>query len=122
MGNELTHHRRAKYQRSFTEVMETYESMKYRSAIQAVDDSKEGRTSTNPAKPSVSDFICDVENAILFVVKTQEMLTKIINTYIMGDEELTKSKQHQLEQRIGKIFSARGIWPSALYFRSIRRG
>lgn len=119
---ETTHNRRARNQKAFNEVLEEYESMKYCSSINAIDTSNECRATSNPAKPTRSDFVCDVENAILSVVKKRELLEKIINTYIMGNEELTKSRKHNLEQRIGMIFTARKIWPVYQYFSTKRKG
>lgn len=118
---ESTHVRRAKNKRAFEDVLEAYESMKYRSSISAMDDSKETRTAVNPAKPSNSDFVCDVENTILSIVKTKELLTKIINAYIMGSEELSKSRSNSYEQRIGHLFIIRSIWPINRYFIAVRR-
>lgn len=120
---QTTYNRRAKYQQAFNEVLEGYENTKYRSEISAMGGIQEGgRTTSNPARPTQSDFVCDVENAILFVVKKTELLKKIIDTYIMGEEGvLTKSRQHHFEQRIGKIFEARNIWPINKYFLTIRK-
>jgi hypothetical protein len=118
-----TEARRQRNFKAFNETLEEYERLKYRSQLSAADafDNVSG-TSPNPARPSASDFICDVEKAIMFVVQDQIILAKVIATYIMGKELLRKSQKYNYEQRIGNIFRVRSIWPRRKYFTTQRKG
>jgi hypothetical protein len=119
-----TEARRQRNFKAFNETLEEYERLKYRSQLSAMDSEFDGPSNEtpNPAKPSASDFICDVEKAIMFVVQDQIVLEKCILTYIMGKELLRKSQKYNYEQRIGNIFRVRSIWPRRKYFTTRRKG
>ena len=108
--------------KAFSETMESYEQRKYRSMLSAQDAANDSHGTVNLARPSASDFVCDVEKAISSVVSDEAMLAKCIRTFLLGKEELSKNQQNYYEQRIGSKFIGRGIWPKGDYFNTIRRG
>jgi hypothetical protein len=109
--------------KAFNEVLEEYEKLKYNSRLisQNMEDERSGGIS-NPAQPSASDFVCDVENTITAIVHDYDMLVRIVNTFLKGKEELDKEQKNYYEQRIGLAFIKHDIWPTAKYFLSIRKG
>jgi hypothetical protein len=92
-----------------------------------------GKGTSNPATPSVSDFCCDVENAVhLGLVQyargdkqeAVKLLTIFLNTYIVEDEKrdsFDSKERRAIEQVIGRIFLQRRISPVRSYFLTIRR-
>jgi hypothetical protein len=109
--------------KAFNEVLEEYEKLKYKSKLIAQNMAEEHTGGTpNLARPSASDFVCDVEKAITSVAKDDAMIRKVVNTFLMGKEELDKEQQNYYEQSIGWTFIKRSIWPTAMYFRTVRNG
>jgi hypothetical protein len=109
--------------KAFNEVLEEYEKLKSDSKLIAQNMATEHNGgSPNPARPSASDFVCDVEKTMTTVVNDDAMLRKCVNTFLWGKNELTKSQQYYYEQRIGMAFVRRDIWPTAKYFLTIRNG
>ena len=118
-----TNQRRAKNKQAFNDVMTQYESATSKSLINAMDTAKDngfGGT-LNPAAPSVIDFICDVEKAIESIIENKKVLQNFFETYIMGNDSLSKSQKNRFEQRIGRIFITRNIWPVRKYFFALRK-
>jgi hypothetical protein len=108
---------------AFNEVLEEYEKLKYDSKLIAQNMATEHNGgSPNPARPSASDFVCDVEKTITAIVKDDAMIRKVVNTFLWGKEELDKGQQSYYEQQIGWAFRKRNIWPTASYFRTVRNG
>jgi hypothetical protein len=103
-----------------------YNSLRVRSSIRAAKNNfDEGRGTSNPARPNVIDFCCDVESAIKSVIKERNLLIKFqktyINDFITDTQELKQEERIDLEQRIGRLLLVRGISPVARYFTSIRK-
>ena len=113
---EKNRERRAKNKKAFYQTIEVYALFKTKSL--SVKDLFSNSTTPNPAKPSPTDFICDVENQIKIVMKTKKELTDFMETYIMG---MGREGTTRIEQRIGQLFISREIWPIARYFKTIRR-
>lgn len=103
-----------------------YNMLRARSLIKAQKiNFDEGRATANPARPNVIDFICDVENAVKKVLKSDKsLLQRFNNTYIHDvstGTELNQVERTALEQRIGRLFIIRKISPVARYFTAIRQ-
>lgn len=103
-----------------------YHKLSRRSTVGAVNNNfEEGQATANPARPSSSDFFCDVERTIEEVITDKTMLKRFIITYIHGDvdstEALPKSVCQELQQRIGKLFRAYKISPVSEYFKTVRK-
>lgn len=118
-----THQRRAKNKKAFEEVLDYYEISKSKSLVNVMDTAKDnGLNGTiNPAAPSILDFICDVDQTIKIVIDNKNILQKFFETYIIGNDTLDKSEKNSFEQRIGRLFITRGIWPVRKYFFTIRK-
>jgi len=117
-----THARRAKYRQAFEDTMTAYETMRYCSPVSIMDTSKEVSGTINGATPTPLDFFCDVETQINTIIADKLIQTKLWNTYVFGgDNTLSKSQKNYYEQRIGKLFILRSIWPIAKYFRTIKK-
>ena len=113
--------RKEKSKKAFDETLEAYETMKHKSPMSIMDTTVETRGTNNPACPTPLDFICDVETQIELIVKDENLLTKLYNTYLFGgDNILSKSRQNYYEQRIGQLFIQRSIWPVSKYFKTLR--
>lgn len=107
---------------AFNEVLEEYEKLKSDSKLISQKMEHVSGGSSNPARPSASDFVCDVEKTITDIVKDDAMIRKVVNTFLWGKEELDKEQQNYYEQQIGWAFRKRNIWPTANYFRTVRNG
>lgn len=115
-----THNRRAKNRKAFDDVITHYETCKYKSLVKVMDTSKDNFGTPNNAAPSVLDFICDVEQVIEAIVP-KNLLQNFTQTYIMGYEELDQQQKNNFEQRIGRLFIVRCIWPVNKYFFALRK-
>lgn len=110
--------------KAFDAVMNAYLSMRTRRTVGAVDYSSGVGGSANEAKPTPSDFCCDVESAIQAGVKTDKMFGLFIVHYIYGYDKLSLKQQSFVEQLVGQKFRRRAIWPLTGrngYFTSIRK-
>jgi len=110
---------------AFNDVLEQYEKLKYKSKLIAQNTEEQrygGGGTPNPARPSASDFVCDVENTISAIIHDDAMIRKFAGTFLLGKEELDKEQKNYYEQRIGLAFIQNHIWPTAKYFISIRNG
>ena len=84
-----------------------------------------GRAVKNPQAPNLIDQKVDIEHIILTVITNPCHLAQFVERYILGDEKLTKAEQHvfaMYEQRIGRLFIERRLWPVRSYFNLIREG
>jgi hypothetical protein len=93
-----------------------------------------GKGVSNPVRPSLTDFRCDVEKVINKCVTAQDMVVRFRASYINFDSEscieneryadkVIGSIRHGLEQGIGNEFLRRGLYPlhgRGGYFTSIR--
>jgi DNA-binding phage protein len=102
-----------------------YHRMKFRSLLMAAKfDFDEGTVTANSAKPTAVDFYCDVELMVREVITDEESFMKFIETYLTkpdGLTDLTAIERDFYEQRLGRMFRARGISPVAKYFTAIRQ-
>lgn len=106
-----------------------YNKLRYRSILSATKSSfGESKVTIHPAKPNAIDFVCDVEKAIEDLLGDDpKLLAAFIETYITGDEEdianssITQQERIYLEQRLGKLFLARGLSPVVRYFSIVNR-
>lgn len=121
----------AKRKAAFDDVMQAYRDSQVAplSAIQYGDSSGGTRYA---AKPTLTDFKCDVERCI---AKCAENLRLFSIAYVWFDSEdpierevyadhVVGEGRHSLEQGLGALFIKRGIYPTkgkGGYFHTIRR-
>ena len=110
-----------------------YVVLNTKSTIRTVGDSIGlGQATLNSARPSPTDFIVDVEQAVrLGLVRytrgdkkaAAKLLQIFIATYITeeGVEIFDSRERRDIEQIIGRLLMERHISPVARYFRTIRR-
>lgn len=129
--------RKALYKSAFDEVIGDpwqdregmYSVLSNRSSI-SVAEGDFGMTPTTPnaAKPNVLDFFHDVETVLKELVEP-ELWQAFIITYVWGDiankDSLSglvggNSLRNGLEQKIGRLLYARGIYPVKNYFSAQR--
>jgi hypothetical protein len=108
--------------RAFNETIEAYEQRKFRSILSAQDAANDNHGTSNPARPSASDYICDVEATVTAVIRDDNMIRKFVAAFIMGQDTLSKSRKNYYEQRLGLTFIRKGIWPIGAYFDTVRKG
>jgi hypothetical protein len=93
-----------------------YITLHGRSSISSIEANFGEATETvNPCKPSVSDFFCDVENALRDAIPNA-VFGDFTFTYFGGMDLLSKKTRNQLEQKVGKLLRTRGIYPVKRYF------
>ena len=94
-----------------------------------------GKGVSNPVRPSLTDFRCDVEKVINKCVTAQDMVVRFRACYINYDSEssidneryadkVIGSMRHGLEQGIGALFIKNGLFPlhgKGGYFHTIRQ-
>lgn len=94
-----------------------YLTLQSRSAISSIEE-KLGQSvgTVNAAKPSTSDFFCDVENVIRDSVP-KDLHDSFILCYFEGDDKaVSKGWNKRFEQIVGKLLRVRGISPIKRYF------
>lgn len=120
--------------KAFDEVMDFYRSA-HDSGIGAASISGEGKGSSNPIKPSLTDFRVDVERVINRCVTAQDAVVRFRASYINYDSEyqidieryadkVIGAGRHGLEQGIGALFLKQGLYPlygRGGYFNCIRQ-
>lgn len=93
-----------------------------------------GKSSPNPAKPSVVDFRADVMKVVNAKLPKDVTLSKFLAAYVLYDSEDAIEREvhaqkhlgdrrHSVEQRLGEEFIKRGIYPvqGRGYFYALRR-
>lgn len=120
----------AKAKKAFDSVMSAYRNLMV-ITVSAVNVNGGSKGSTNPAKPTPTDFRCDVERAVKLRLKGATE-AQFLKAYIEFDSEdsieqevhaqkVIGSKRHSIEQRLGAEFLRRKLYPIQNgYFRSIR--
>ena len=120
--------------KAFDEVMVAYRQSKD-TGLGASTISGAGKGSSNPVRPSLTDFRCDCEKIFNKVVTTQDMVVRFRASYINYDSEssidneryadkVIGSMRHGLEQGIGALFIKNGLFPlhgKGGYFTTIRQ-
>lgn len=73
----------------------------------------------NPARPTVSDFFCDVENITTIALPDEAAVKRFTDTYLheLTTTAYTKEERRSLEEMIGRLFIAYGIVPVSKYFQ-----
>jgi hypothetical protein len=119
---------------AFDEVMACYRQAQDTGlGVASIDES--GKGVSNPVRPSLTDFRCDVEKVINHCVTSQEMIVRFRAAYINYDSEIqidieryadkvVGSGRNGLEQGIGALFIKHGIYPlhgKGGYFHCIRQ-
>ena len=110
--------------KAFAAVIDTYLTMRTRRSVGAMNYGDGVGGTSNDAKPTSSDFCCDVENAIKAAVKSEEMYKKFLIHYVYGYDILELKQQGFVEQLVGQKLRRRDIWPLVGkngYFTSIRK-
>lgn len=112
--------------KAFDAVIDAYLTMQSkRSSLPSTDYNDVGKGAVNLAKPSQSDFVCDVQLAIEQTLGSTELIDKFYDEYINGIEHFSQGTKSALEQRVGHVFRVRKIWPIAGstkgYFTTIRK-
>ena len=94
-----------------------------------------GKGVSNPVRPSLTDFRCDVEKIFNRVVTAQDMVVRFRACYINFDSEnpidneryadkVIGSMRHSIEQGCGALFIRKGVYPlygKGGYFTTIRQ-
>jgi hypothetical protein len=83
----------------------------------------QGVGTNNPARPSITDFFCDVERVASIALTDEAAISKFTDTYINESTTTayTTEERHKLEQFIGRLLIAYGISPVSRYFRTVRK-
>jgi hypothetical protein len=109
------------WQQVFKEVMEHYVdaksstgSMKSLNYENALEGSVSG-ANTKVVKPSLSDFVCDVELAVRRVLSYNELVALFEHVY---DGTPETPEIERLQQKVGRIFDERNIHPVGVYFKA----
>lgn len=101
-----------------------YETIKSRGIVQAMQNNfDEGVGTRNPACPSITDFVCDVERTLAMALSPVE-LVMFLDTYmyeLKGKGTFNQGERSRIEQRVGKALRDNHISPVSKYFTSIRR-
>lgn len=126
----------ANRKRAFDGVLAMYrQAQDVTGGMGAVNISEGGRGVSNPVRPSLTDFRCDVEKVINKCVKAQDAVVRFRAAYINYDSEdpidieryadkVIGEGRHGLEQGIGALFIKHGIYPlhgKGGYFTTIRQ-
>jgi hypothetical protein len=121
--------------KAFDEVMATYRSAKdVTGGLGAITISDASRGSSNPVRPTLTDFRCDVDRILTRCI-AGIILLRFRLSYIEFDSEssidmemyaerVMGSMRHNLEQGIGNEFIKRGLYPlhgGKGYFHSVRQ-
>lgn len=96
-----------------------YFTIQQRSSMGTIEAKIGQMTETaNPLKPSISDFICDVENAIEDVCDNAISLAQFYSTFGSPGKRppFSKMEKNQIIQKVGKLLRMRGISPVKRYF------
>jgi hypothetical protein len=94
-----------------------------------------GKGVSNPVRPSLTDFRCDVEKVINKCVTAQDMVVRFRASYINFDSEnpidneryadkVIGGGRHSIEQGCGNLFIKNGLYPlhgRGGYFNCIRQ-
>jgi hypothetical protein len=118
--------------RAFDSTMQSYRTANVvvLSAMQYTDG--DGPTSRYEAKPTPTDFRCDVDCVITKCVKHVKRLVRFTMTYIYYDsidpidmeiyaDKMMGPTRHGLEQGMGAEFIKRNLYPSSKYFKAVRQ-
>jgi len=120
--------------KAFDAVMSAYRQAKDTGLGAATVDGG-GKGVSNPVRPSLTDFRCDVERVFNKCVTAQDMVVRFRAVYINFDSEnpidneryadkVIGSMRHGLEQGIGALFIKNGLYPlhgGGGYFHTIRQ-
>lgn len=102
-----------------------YGALKHRSLLSATKNNfGEGKATVYPAKPNIVDFCVDVERVIMHVLGDDPgLLRDFVATYVLEQPGIliTQQERSYMEQRMGRLFTARGISPVTRYFSYIRK-
>ena len=124
----------AKRKRAFDEVLAAYRDSQV-APLSAIQYGEKGAATRYAAKPTLTDFKCDVDRVIAKCVKDYARLALFVLAYVCYDSEDAIEREvyadhvmgegrHNLEQGIGAEFIKRKIYPTkgkGGYFTAIRR-
>jgi hypothetical protein len=126
----------AKRKLSFDSVLAAYRQAKdVNGGMGAVSIGGGGKGTANPVRPSLTDFRCDVVKVLNKVLKTEEARKQFAIAYLEYDsddpiemevhaEKIMGQGRHGLEQGIGNLFLAKGLFPlhgHGGYFTCVRQ-
>lgn len=123
----------AKRKLAFDETLAAYRNAKdYTGGLGAITISDSGKPAKNLAKPSLTDFRCDVEQVFNKILKNPKLKVDFYTAYVAYDSEdaidmevhaqgIMGDMRHGLEQGVGAELIKRGIHPQRVYFKTIRR-
>lgn len=99
-----------------------YQLLKSRGVVAAMKNNfDEGKATRNPARPSLMDFFCDVENLITRNLNSEHQ-GKFNEAYLYEVEgALTNKERYGIEQKVGRLLRARKISPVSRYFKTVRQ-
>lgn len=100
-----------------------YERFRTKSAVNAMVYSDESNSTRNDCKPSIVDFLCDVDNVVSRAMETHDRVSKFWRTYLIDDDDtlFTPDEREEIEQRIGAELLERKISPVLGYFQTERK-
>ena len=121
--------------KAFDRVLEAYRDAKDAGGIGAIAMGDRGKGVSNPARPSLTDFRCDVSKVVNKCVTNPIDRLRFQLAYIEFDsessiecemfaEKIIGSSRHGLEQGCGAEFIKRGIYPlhgNHGYFHTLRQ-
>src|ERR1035438_289604 len=122
--------------KAFDTVMEAYrQAHDVNGGMGAVSISDGGKGVSNPVRPSLTDFRCDVEKILERVKLPPDMVVRFHACYVHFDSEnpidieryadkVIGGGRHGLEQGVGSLFIKHGIYPlhgKGGYFHCVRQ-
>jgi hypothetical protein len=121
----------ARNKEAFDKTLQSYRSAQD-TGVGASNWSESTATAKNPARPGLMEFRAEVELVVESILKTYEELFWFYSSYVTFDsedelereifsEKMLGKKRIMLEQRIGRAFIKKAIFPVKTYFNSIRR-
>jgi hypothetical protein len=103
--------------RAFSRIISEYIARKCKTQVSIIDPSIEVKGKTNPETPTNSDFFCECELSWEREINDPYLLSRFIATYLLDEKELTDGEQRSLEQKIGRVFIKKGLYPPESYFK-----
>lgn len=106
----------------FTETKMTHGTNAAIDYERALGGAKGPQNCTNVVRPSISDFISDVEVAARRAL-SKPLFKRFRAVYVdqlLFEDELTAEEKEAIEQKVGKTLKHRKIYPMSIYFKGKR--
>jgi hypothetical protein len=110
--------RQAQNSRAFRRVLKEYLSRKMKTTVSIINPAVETKISPNKAVPTDSDFFADCELAWDAAMFDNHLFIKSVHFFLFEEEhyKLTDGEQRDVEQKVGREFLKRRLYPTEKYF------